>query len=89
MKNVKTGGRIAGTPNKVNADLKVLISDFLSNNWDTLQNDFDKLEPKERIYFLEKLLQYNVPKMQAQSVDLKENKMPQIIFQHASGKIIE
>jgi len=57
-------GRPVGSQNKVSADLKQLITDFLNYNWATLQDDFDQLTPKERVYFREKLLQYDVAKKQ-------------------------
>ena len=58
-------GRPKGTPNKITADLRSRISDFLNDNWERLQNDFDKIDPKDRLNFYEKLLQYGVPKLQS------------------------
>jgi hypothetical protein len=58
-------GRPAGTPNKLTGQLRVRINDFLSTNWEKMQNDFDALEPKDRLSFYEKLLQYGLPKLQA------------------------
>ena len=58
------GGRPKGTPNKVTIALRSRINDFLTDNWENLQNDFDKLEPKERLQFYEKLLQYGLPRLQ-------------------------
>ncbi len=57
-------GRPKGTPNKITANLRSRINDFLTDNWGNLQNDFDKLEPKERLQFYEKLLQYGLPRLQ-------------------------
>jgi len=64
VKGTKTGGRKSGTPNKITKDLRERVNDFLSDNWDNLQDDFEQLEPKERVNFYEKLLQYGLPKMQ-------------------------
>ena len=61
-------GRPKGRPNKITAGLRTRINDFLNKNWDTLQNDFDKLEPKERLQFYEKLLQYGLPKLQSTEI---------------------
>ena len=51
-------GRPVGSKNKVTAGLRERINDFLNDNWKDLQADFKKLEPKERLMFYEKLLQF-------------------------------
>ena len=56
-------GRPTGSKNKVTVDLRKRINDFLNDNWETLEADFKQLEPKERLGFYEKLLQYGLPKM--------------------------
>ena len=56
----KTGGRKQGTPNKLNKQLRERISDFLNNNWENIESDFQQLEPEKKIAFFEKLLQYSV-----------------------------
>lgn len=60
-KGIKTGGRIAGTPNKTTEEIKELIIQFVSNNIDTVQADFEKLEPKDKLYFFDKMLKYIIP----------------------------
>lgn len=60
-------GRPKGSGNKVTTDLRQAIADFLNDNWKKIQSDFDKLEPKDRLSFIEKLLQYNLPKLQSVS----------------------
>jgi hypothetical protein len=64
-KGIKTGGREAGTPNRNTAEMRELINQFISNNWERVQTDFDKLEPKDRLQFFERLMQYSVPKLQS------------------------
>jgi len=58
-------GRPKGSRNKVTASLRARINDFLNDNWQNLQKDFDKLEPKDRLQFYEKLLQYGLPRLQS------------------------
>ena len=58
-------GRPVGSKNKITASLRGKINDFLNDNWNTMQTDFEKLEPKERLMFYEKLLQYGLPKLQS------------------------
>lgn len=55
------GGRPKGAKNKVTIEVKEFLSNFLNENLSTLQEDFDNLESKERLYFIEKLLKYVVP----------------------------
>ncbi len=62
-------GRPKGIPNKVTANLRGRINDFLNENWQNLQKDFDKMDPKDRLMFYEKLLQYGLPRLQ--STELK------------------
>jgi hypothetical protein len=67
-------GRPKGIPNKITTELRILIHEFLSENWDQFKEDFEKLSPKDRAYFYEKLMQYDIPKMQSTQIisDQKE-----------------
>lgn len=71
----KTGGRVAGTPNKVTSLTKAAISQLLTNYKDSglMDSDFRSLEPKDRMMIAEKLMQYTMPKIQSVEVDLSEN----------------
>lgn len=61
MEGKKTGGRIAGTPNKVTGNMRLQVGNFLKKNWYKVQKDFNKLESKDRLLFIEKLLKYTTP----------------------------
>lgn len=61
QKRKKTGGRKPGTPNKVTGNMRTQVGNFLSKNWYKVQKDFNKLEPKDRLLFIEKLLKYTTP----------------------------
>jgi hypothetical protein len=67
-KRRKTGGRKAGTPNKLQVPLRLLITDFITRNWRYVMQDFETLQPKERLLFFEKLLKYTLPSLQAINV---------------------
>jgi hypothetical protein len=60
-KGLKTGGRRPGTLNRTTADFRLQINSFLQRNWRKVQRDFDRLEPKDKLLFLEKLLKYCTP----------------------------
>ena len=69
------GGRKQGSSNKVTADLRQSITEFLENNFDEMKNTFAKLEPKDKIIFYEKLLKYAVPTLQATELTTDFEKM--------------
>ena len=56
-------GRPKGTPNRVTTELRVKISEFLEKNFETIETDFEKLEPRERAQLYVKLIEYVIPKM--------------------------
>ncbi len=69
MKNQKTGGRTAGTPNRTTKDFREQINSFLDKNWPKVQHDFDAMEPKDKLLFIEKLLKYTLPTLSSVAVD--------------------
>ena len=66
----KTGGRQAGTPNKVSGSLKEFIADLLNDNREQMQEDLKALRPKERVAAYLSMMQYVIPKQQAVSADV-------------------
>ena len=44
----KRGGRKKGTPNKTTEQFRDMVKEFVQDNWDTLQEDFDKMKPGEK-----------------------------------------
>lgn len=65
----KTGGRKAGTPNKVTGTIKEWIASIIDGNRQKFENDLKRLEPGERVKVISNLLQYVTPKMQSISPD--------------------
>ncbi len=55
--------------------LRNLISDFLEQRFEQVIEDFEQLEPKDRIKVFTDLLQYSVPKLQAVSNLIEFEKM--------------
>jgi len=60
----KGGGRLKGSENRATGEMRDFISTFIDENKDKIQADFDKLEPKERIDSMIKLLDFITPKLQ-------------------------
>lgn len=63
----KTGGRKAGTPNKVSGTVKEWIASIIDGSREQFEKDLEKLEPGERVRIISNLLQYVTPKMQSSS----------------------
>ena len=62
-------GRPKGKPNRVTADVKKFIETLVCNNLSKMERDINKLEPKDRLIIIERLLQYTIPKQQSVSVE--------------------
>ncbi len=83
----KTGGRKKGTPNKITQTTREMISDIVDGQLQTLMNEINELEPKERADFVVKLLPYVIPKLN--STDPQEKISSEKSFlQEISDKII-
>lgn len=70
-KRIKTGGRKAGTPNKITQDLREKFKFLIEDNMDKLQNDIEQLEPKDRIKAIIDLSRFVLPTLRA--TDIKTN----------------
>lgn len=72
MKGKKTGGRVAGTPNKTSAVVRAAIAKMLDEyfNSDTFKNDIADLDPKDRVAAMEKFAAYVAPKLQTTTLDV-------------------
>jgi hypothetical protein len=62
MKGKKTGGRQAGTPNKVSGELRDRLREILSGEIDRLPVLLDSLEPAKRAELIARLLPLIIPK---------------------------
>jgi len=88
----KTGGRVAGTPNKVTSDLKTWVASILDNGRDKFVESLDKLEPSEFIRVFTGLLNYALPKQAPTTPDdmlEKEKKMMQELLLSMPEEMID
>ena len=83
----KTGGRKIGTPNKVTGTVKEWIAQLIDKNREQMEQDLAELEPKDRLQFLERLMQYVVPKQQAVGIEDKSN-VPKPMSMEEAKRII-
>ena len=72
MEKKKTGGRTAGTPNKLTKELRTVLKDLIFDELEKLPANLEKLEEKERIEVLIKLMPFAVPKLDAVSFEVGE-----------------
>lgn len=63
-------GRPKGTPNKITTDMRGWLSAIIDKNRKQMERDLKKLDPKDRLQILEKMMQYVIPKQQAVSADI-------------------
>jgi hypothetical protein len=63
MVGKKTGGRIAGTPNKLTSELRMTLKGIIAGELDALPQTFGQLPAKERLELLIKMLPYCLPKV--------------------------
>ena len=68
-------GRPKGTPNKITADMRDWLSAVIDKNRKQMEKDLKRLEPKDRLQILEKLMQYVIPKQQAVSAEIDFNRL--------------
>lgn len=61
----KSGGRKKGTPNRVSTERKAMISELIFGDWDKVEEDLEKVSPRERLDFKAKLMPFVVSKMQS------------------------
>lgn len=86
-------GRPKGAKNKIGIDLRDLISQFLSDEFSTVVDDFRKLQPRERIRVYTDLLQYGLPKLQSVSLESQLEQLTDeqlsAIIEHLSNLVNE
>ncbi len=62
-------GRPMGVPNKVTTNLKDRVNLLIENNFEKIQADLDKIEPKDRLSIMLKLMEYVIPKQKETKID--------------------
>lgn len=76
MGKFETGnpGRPKGSKNKASGQIRDRIQTLFDTNFETIQEDLESLEPKDRLKFMTDLLPYLLPKLQSttysQKIDL-------------------
>ena len=78
---MKTGGRVKGTPNKLTAEVRKIISDALTPTLENLQNELNSLSTKDRLDIVAKLLNFVLPKLKETDINtISDNQQPNEII---------
>ena len=72
-------GRKKGKPNKTTEEVRGLVQSFIEQNIETLQADFDQLEPKDRLTFIERLLKHVLPNPLHELERLSDEQLDELI----------
>jgi len=59
--NINRKGRPKGTPSRTTEELRKLVQSFIEANIEDVQAQYDVLEAKDKLLFLEKLLKIVLP----------------------------
>ena len=69
---IKHGGRKKGTPNRLTKEVRAVLKEVVFDEMSQIHLHFEKLDPKERVELLIKLMPYVCPKIQTASHSLNE-----------------
>lgn len=73
-------GKPKGATVKVSVKVREAIFNFLESNIDKIQDDFDKLKPRERLQFVADILPYAAPKLSSIQTEINA--------QHSGGIVV-
>jgi hypothetical protein len=93
-KRIKTGGRTAGTPNKLTFHTRQLLLNAVSDELEELPELLARLAPAQRVDCLIKLCKYALPPManmpatfaENHSLDSADNVMEAVELENATAK---
>lgn len=67
----KTGGRQKGTLNKTTVNLKNTIQQIVEKSFETIEQDLQSMDVKDKVGFILKLVEFVQPKMKETVIDFK------------------
>lgn len=68
---INRNGRPKGAKNKVSFYLRKKINDFLNDNFDEILKEFEQLDPRDKINYFIKLMEYSLPKLKSTEIENK------------------
>lgn len=73
----KTGGRKAGTPNKISREKREIIAAFIDGNWEEFTESFHNLDDSRKCQIMVDLLPFAVPRLA--SIEYKDKTKPKTL----------
>lgn len=88
-KRKKTGGRAAGTPNKITATTREALKLFLEAQRPEVEKAFKKLSPKEKVFAYTRLLPFITPQFASVNchLDSMDTRDAKVIYQFVKQEI--
>lgn len=82
FKGTRQNGRTPGSVNRTTKEVRELFKELLESNFETIEQDLQQLEPKDRINIILQLAKFVVPTLKAieMNTDSNDNFTP-IIFE--------
>jgi DNA topoisomerase IA len=80
------GGRPKGKANKGVSALREKVRKFIEENYWTIQQDFDQMESKDRLLFVERLLKHVLPPPIHPLEQLTEDQLKEVIENLKQGR---
>ena len=68
-KGIKTGGRTAGTENKTTKEVRTVLKEVINNELINIESLLYKLQPKERLELVIKLMPFVLPKLAPEPIE--------------------
>jgi hypothetical protein len=72
-------GRKKGKPNRTTDQIRAMLHDFINTNIETLQTDFESMEPEKRLSFFERLLKHILPAPLQELERLSDEQLDELI----------
>ena len=66
---IKTGGRTAGTENKTTKEIRAVLKEVINNELLYIESLLCKLQPKERLELVIKLMPFVLPKLAPEPIE--------------------
>jgi len=63
-------GRPKGSLNRTTTEIKEMINQFISGNLEDLQNNYDLLDPKDKLQFFRDLLKFVIPAKESNEINI-------------------
>ena len=66
---IKTGGRTEGTENKTTKEIRAVLKEVINNELLNIESLLCKLQPKERLELVIKLMPFVLPKLAPEPIE--------------------